>query len=226
MNIYQKINEVMKVAVYLKKDLNVQGYAAVSHDAVTASLRQHMVEHGIVLTVSQISQKFDDREFIRDNPQKMRLYHGSYDVRFINAENPEDFIQVNVCAQAYDNGDKAPGKCISYATKYALLKTFMIETGVNEESRAYMPDVSIPKKKAGEKRLSKAEMKEKVKHTIDAIWQEFNSEACDNSAIMEALTELSDSPSEDFAGHSEKQIVWNFLPDEIKQHINEITEAA
>lgn len=36
-----------------------------------------------------------------------------------------------------DNADKAPGKALSYAKKYAMLKLFEIETGENDESRYY-----------------------------------------------------------------------------------------
>ena len=39
-----------------------------------------------------------------------------------------------------DNADKAPGKAISYAFKYALLKTFALETGEDEESRHQTDD--------------------------------------------------------------------------------------
>ncbi len=34
-----------------------------------------------------------------------------------------------------DNADKAPGKALSYAKKYAVLKLFEIESGEDEESR-------------------------------------------------------------------------------------------
>jgi hypothetical protein len=40
-----------------------------------------------------------------------------------------------------DNADKAPGKAISYAKKYAVLKLFEIETGEDEESR--YPDLEL-----------------------------------------------------------------------------------
>ena len=132
-NIFQRINAVMQSVEYVKKDLKVQNYSAVSHDNVTASVRKKMVENGIVLTVSQSAEQFDEREA----NSKMRLYHGTYTVRFTNMDDKIDFVDVSVSAHAYDNGDKAPGKCMSYATKYALLKTFMIETGENEESRNY-----------------------------------------------------------------------------------------
>ena len=46
-----------------------------------------------------------------------------------------------------DNADKAPGKAISYAKKYAVLKLFEIETGDDEESR-YQPPETISQDQA------------------------------------------------------------------------------
>lgn len=135
MNIYQKINAVMKKAEYIKKDAKVQGYSAVTHDAVTAMLRQHLVAEGIVVNVSQESGEFLE---MRDLSKEIKqyLYQGVYDVSFINIEDVQDKMTVRVHAQAQDTGDKAAGKAMSYATKYAMLKTFSIETGDNDESRA------------------------------------------------------------------------------------------
>jgi hypothetical protein len=42
---------------------------------------------------------------------------------------------VTLPAHAMDSADKSCGKAISYATKYALLKVFALETGEDEESR-------------------------------------------------------------------------------------------
>lgn len=141
MNIYQKINAVMKKAEYIKKDAQVstggngRAYGAVTHDAVTAMLRQHLVAEGIVVNVSQESGEFLE---MRDLSKEIKqyLYQGVYDVSFINIEDVQDKMTVRVHAQAQDTGDKAAGKAMSYATKYAMLKTFSIETGDNDESRA------------------------------------------------------------------------------------------
>ena len=42
-----------------------------------------------------------------------------------------------------DNADKAPGKALSYAKKYAVLKLFEIETGEDEESRYQTSDFNL-----------------------------------------------------------------------------------
>lgn len=151
LNIYQRINKVMQEIDYVKKDATIgkgsYAYQAVTHDAVTATVRGSMVKHGIVMTVTQTASFFDERESDKDgNQAKMRLYHGTYNITFTNIDKPEDNFTVSVSSQAFDNADKAPGKACSYATKYALLKTFLIETGENEESRtfdAYAEPISI-----------------------------------------------------------------------------------
>ena len=133
-NIYQRINAIMKKVQYIRKDANVQGYKAVTHDNVTSILRSHLVEEGIVIRVEQLkSEMLVHRD--KKNDISMNLYSGDYAVSFVNIDKPDDIATVTINAHAADSGDKAPGKAISYATKYAMLKIFSIETGENEESR-------------------------------------------------------------------------------------------
>lgn len=136
MNIYQRINEVRKAIAYIQKDKSVSAgpsgsYRAVTHDAVTGMIRQHLVEHGVIIAPTLIESVFHPKE----EGAKQRLYSASYDVRFINMDAPDECVTIRIEAHALDNGDKAPGKAISYATKYAILKLFNIETGEDEESR-------------------------------------------------------------------------------------------
>ena len=136
MNIYQRINAVRKAINYIQKDKSVSAgpagsYRAVTHDAVTGMIRQHLVEHGIIIAPTLIDSMFHAKE----EGAKQRLYSASYDVRFINMDAPDECVTIRIESHALDNGDKAPGKAISYATKYAILKLFNIETGEDEESR-------------------------------------------------------------------------------------------
>ena len=66
----------------------------------------------------------------------MRMYRGWYDVSLVNIDDSNDRATVSIEAHALDNGDKAPGKCATYATKTAILKLLWLETGENDESRA------------------------------------------------------------------------------------------
>lgn len=142
MNIYQRVNKVMQAVEYVQKDASVStgggSYRAVTHDMVLAVLRKAMVEHGIVTVPRLLGHEM--LHLRGANPKEngqysQHLYQATFAVRFVNIENPDDFIEATVQAHANDSGDKAPGKAMSYAVKYAMLKVFGLETGENEEGR-------------------------------------------------------------------------------------------
>lgn len=148
MNIYQRINEVRKMIGYVQKDKDVgfgkSSYRAVTHDAVTGMVRDALIKNGIVIVPSVLSATFHPAELVtsigddgkeRTVHAKQRLYEAIYQIDFVNIEDPADRITTQQTAHALDNGDKAPGKAMSYATKYAILKVFNIETGEDDESR-------------------------------------------------------------------------------------------
>ena len=146
MNIYQRINEIRKAVAYIQKDKQVSAggggnYKAVTHDNVTAKTRQAFIDNGVVIVPRQQKGKLDDAAMRWNDkaqmmtPAAMRLYRAAYEIDFVNADEPSDRLTVHIEAHAADNGDKAPGKAISYATKYAILKLLNLETGDDEESR-------------------------------------------------------------------------------------------
>lgn len=139
MNLMQRINEVRKAIGYIQKDKAVStgggSYKAVTHDAVTALLREHMVTHGIVSWPSLVESNAQPKE----EGAKQFRYEATYDFTFCNIEDRNDSLTIRIQAHAMDNADKAPGKALSYAKKYALLKLFELETGEDEESR-YNPE--------------------------------------------------------------------------------------
>lgn len=140
-NIYQRINDVMKAVKYVQKDKQVsapgQNYKAVTHDQLLSAARQALVDNGVVIYPSQTKGKFLIMRDVNAKPEpvKMGLYEGKYEINFVNIDKPEERITLKVQAQAMDNGDKAPGKALTYATKAAILKVLSLETGENEESR-------------------------------------------------------------------------------------------
>jgi hypothetical protein len=87
-------------------------------------------------------------------------FEARYRFDVVNADEPADRLTVEIEAHAIDHGDKAPGKALSYAKKYAVLKLLDIETGEEEEGRAeqFKPKASkvTPNAGAGES-LSKEE---------------------------------------------------------------------
>ena len=140
MNILQRINEVRKSINYIQKNKSVStgagSYMAVTHDTVTALVRPAMIEHGIVCWPNLVASA----SLPKDDGAKQFRYEATYNFTFANVEDISDYISIRIQAHAMDNADKAPGKALSYAKKYAMLKLFEIETGESEESRYDVPE--------------------------------------------------------------------------------------
>lgn len=135
-SLFQRINEVRKLVKYIQKDSQISAgaggnYKAVTHDMVTAKLREALIANGILvvpdLVISHVNPPPEGGKMIR--------FEAVFDISFINVDDSEDRLKIRVPAHANDNGDKAPGKAMSYAMKYALLKVFTLETGESDESR-------------------------------------------------------------------------------------------
>ena len=135
MNLYQRINLIRKDVSYVQKDKSVStgggSYKAVTHDMVTAMTRGKMVEHGVVCYPFLVASQ----SLPKEEGSKQFRYEATYDFVFINVDDPNEALTVRIQAHAMDNADKAPGKALSYAKKYAILKLFELETGEDEESR-------------------------------------------------------------------------------------------
>jgi len=123
-NIHQRILAVMAEVDYVAKGdkmVNKQ-YTFVSHDTVTARLHPQFVKHGICVVPSVTGSS------INGNRTAVEL-----NIQFINADKPDDRIEIQYIGYGIDPQDKGPGKAVSYAYKYALLKLFALETGDDPE---------------------------------------------------------------------------------------------
>lgn len=139
MNIYQRLNEVRKAVPYLQKDKQVGsggwGYKAITHDAVTRELREHLITQGVMIVPHRAQGAAVLTGTTTGKGIPIIRYEAVYNIDFVNVDDPQDRVTVEMEAHALDEGDKAPGKAVSYATKYAMLKLFSIETGEDDEDR-------------------------------------------------------------------------------------------
>jgi hypothetical protein len=136
LNIYEKLNEVRKKVQFVHKDTTVgfgqNTFKAVSHDQVTSAVRQHFVDQGIIILTSQIGKGISVDGQTKSGANKIR-FEAMYEIIFLNMEDGSDKLTVTVEAHAEGSDDKCPGKALSYATKSAMLKVLMLETGDNDE---------------------------------------------------------------------------------------------
>ena len=170
MNLMQKLNGVMKKVGYVQKDKSIgdgrYAYTVATYDQVLAAVREHLVEAGIVVVTRQVGQGrlVGTGTFYggRDNKPGVEAlrYEALYEIDFIDMDNPEDKITVPVEAHAIDQGDKAPGKALTYATKGAIKKVLLLESGDEEEDRVDAsggaPAIKQPTEKAPETAPGKA----------------------------------------------------------------------
>ena len=119
MNIHQRLAKAMEAVTYIQKEKKAgMRYSIVSHDAVTAKVRPALLEAGIVYYPVHTSAS-----------QTGNRTEAHMTVRFVNIDEPHDYIDVQTFGYGIDDQDKGPGKSMSYAVKYALLKTLGLETG-------------------------------------------------------------------------------------------------
>jgi hypothetical protein len=144
-NIYQRINEIQKAVGYVKKDATVgfgnNTYKAVSHDAVLDSLREQLVKHDVVVVPQQRDLGVTLKTGETAKGKDWTLFRALYDIKYVCADNPTDFLIVSVEGHGEDQNDKADGKAITYACKMAHLKLFLLATGINDEERHEEKDV-------------------------------------------------------------------------------------
>ena len=102
--------------------------------------------------------------------------------RFVNIDNPSDFIETTVYGDGLDTGDKAPGKAMTYADKYALMKAYKLSTGDDPDKEA------IP-----EKGYSKTEQKASDKQ-IDILLEYYEDENLDKLLKTNNIDKIEDLP--------------------------------
>lgn len=152
-NIHQRMLGVMKDVAYIQKeDKAAKGlpYKFISHDKVTGALHPAFVTHGILCISNPVTFRQDG------NRTEMEVL-----VSYINVDNPDDKIEVKSWGYGIDGQDKGPGKAISYATKMAHLKSFMLETGEDPErdNIDYQPNAISPEELI--------QLREKINEIID-----------------------------------------------------------
>lgn len=171
-NIYKKMlaitEEIGTVAKNLSVGFGKGQYKAVGEADVLAAVKPIEIKHG-VYSYPMERNIIDKGELVSsyDGKDKRQIYlRVEVKYRFVNIDNPNDYIDITSYGDGVDSQDKAPGKAMTYADKYALLKAYKIQTGEDpdqEESKplverqpANNPRIGVERAKALEQRLLKA----------------------------------------------------------------------
>jgi ERF superfamily len=146
MNIYDKMSaateKINKVAKNLSVGIGKSQYKAVKEGDVLAAVKP--IEAELKIYSYPVSRQIVDAsiltsttEYDGEKTEKSTMYMRLETVyRFVNIEKPDEFIDITTYGDGIDTQDKAPGKAMTYADKYALLKAYKIETGDDPDREA------------------------------------------------------------------------------------------
>ena len=155
LNIFQRMlaatSEINRVAKNLKVDISKsQSYKAVAESDVLEAVKPIEEKYGIYsYPVSRKIIKDEayttTSEYDGRKSEKTTFFMRLETVyRFVNTDKPDEYIDITTYGAGVDTQDKAPGKAMTYADKYALLKAYKIQTGDDPDAN---PSGNLGKKK-------------------------------------------------------------------------------
>lgn len=135
MNIFKKMKEATEKIGRVAKNLEVgygkNMYKAVGEADVLDAVKPIEAELGIYSYPYDREVIYQDMVTVNsgENERVNAFFRIKVVYRFVNIDNPEEYIDIVSYGDGVDSQDKAPGKAMTYADKYALLKAYKIETG-------------------------------------------------------------------------------------------------
>jgi hypothetical protein len=156
-NVWEAINYVMGKVGYVKKQRgdNLK-YSYAGEAALIKAVRPHMVDVGLVLVVTGIT---DIHTEIYSSSGGARMTNTTFTVHGVFVHGPSGTKQeVAARGEGSDSGDKGNNKALTGGYKYILRQTFCIETGddpdqFRPEAERKQPAKIEPLSNAGIKQL-------------------------------------------------------------------------
>ena len=148
-NIYKKMLGVTKEVATVAKNLEVgfgsSRYKAVGEADILRAVKPIEEKHGVYsYPVSREIIESGTMERDTKNGKSVQLYLRVKTVyRFVNVEDPTQFIDIVSYGDGVDTQDKAPGKAMTYSDKYALMKAYKIQTGDDPDQYASEPQNKV-----------------------------------------------------------------------------------
>lgn len=147
MNIYQKMAAITAELGTVAKNLMVEtgrgkGYKAVSERDIIDAVKPIEEKHGVYSypcdrTVLESHMLESESEYNGKVTKKTTFFTRVQTIyRFVNVDDPNDFIETVTFAEGIDTQDKGSGKAMTYADKYALMKAYKISTGDDPDQTA------------------------------------------------------------------------------------------
>lgn len=139
MNIYEKMAkataEIETVAKNLKVGIGATSYKAVGEADILTAVKPIEEKYGIYSyplkrELVESNAYTTTQEYKGETKEKLTIFMRiKTTYRFVNIEKTDEYIDIECFGDGVDTQDKAPGKAMTYADKYALMKAYKIRTG-------------------------------------------------------------------------------------------------
>lgn len=177
-NIFQRMSKVTQEITAVAKNLSVgtgkNQYKAVGEADILSAVRPAEAKHGVY------SYPYS-REIVESGTMEKETQYGKsvqmfmrikVVYRFLCIDDPASYIDVESYGDGVDSQDKAPGKAMTYADKYALMKAYKIITGDDPDQYASELQNKVDTKRTPGK-IAKDPSRNEM---IDAILKKYNTE--------------------------------------------------
>lgn len=142
LNIFQRMQSISNEISSVGKDLSVdmgngKSYKAVSEANILEAVKPLEAKFG-VYSYPFNREVIENAELITNSKygEKRSLYMRLKVVyRFVNVDDPKEYVDIISYGDGVDTQDKAPGKAMTYADKYALMKAYKISTGDDPDAQ-------------------------------------------------------------------------------------------
>ena len=143
LNIYEKLQKITDELGVVEKGLKIEvtktrSYKAVSERDILDNVKPLETKYRVYSYPSE--RNIIDKDILVSHTEygdKTNMYmrlETTY--RFVNLDNSSEFVDIKTYGDGIDSGDKAPGKAMTYADKYALMKAYKISTGDDPDKEA------------------------------------------------------------------------------------------
>lgn len=139
MNIFEKMleisSEIKNISKNLEVGIGVNSYKAVGEADVLCAVKELEARYKIysypakrTIVASEILET--ERTYNGKTTKGSQIFLRIETVyKFVNVENPDESIEIISYGDGIDTQDKAVGKAMTYADKYALMKAYKIISG-------------------------------------------------------------------------------------------------